>query len=88
MDKVQARAFVDYMVGDRSLGGTEHEYFGTPHSPELRAFIVGQIGEKTPPNGYSAVECLTNPAMAVQAKALANLLREIADILDPAAQEA
>lgn len=85
MDNAQLAAVIDYMTGGRVVGGTVEEPAETPHSPELRAFIVARLGESAPHAGYGPVfHRKHNEAFAQQAKALAALLREIADGIDPA----
>ena len=87
MDRSQLIAFCDYMIGDRVVGGQDAgDSVGTPHSPELRAFIVARLGDLTPGSGYHLVTMRTNshhPHVASQAKAFAALLREVADGIDP-----
>ena len=81
MDRAQVIAFVDFLVGDR-LVGVDHDgnEFGTPVCPEARAFIVARLGEKTPSSGYACVSADYHRPSAI---ALAGLLREVADFLDP-----
>lgn len=91
MDDTQLMAFCDYMIGERSLGGTPEDPIGTPYSPELRAFIVGRLGMDTPDSGYSMIFATRYPNAKHskkddyirQTKAFAAMLREVADILDP-----
>ena len=87
MDRSQLIAFCDYMTGDRVVGGQDAgDPVGTPHSPELRAFIVARLGDLTPGSSYHLVTMRTNtnrPYVAPEAKALAALLREVADGIDP-----
>lgn len=88
MDKTQLTAFIDYMVGDRTTGGNSDDPSGTPHSPELRAFILARLGDETPAASYYIVpqppgHRARSEASTKQAKALAALLREVADGIDP-----
>lgn len=90
MDNAQLIAFCDYMIGGRVVGGTAEEPAETPHSPELRAFIVARIGDDTPYAGFQIVnQQRRNPVYARQAKAFAAaLLREAADGIDPPTEAA
>jgi hypothetical protein len=86
MDDTQVRAFIDYMVGDRTVGSADNEEVGTPHSPELRAFVVARLGDLTPAHGYYMLPARRSNLRSketAQAKALAGLLREVADAIDP-----
>lgn len=89
MDDAQLMAFCDYMIGGRVVGGNADEPTETPHSPELRAFIVARLGALIPDSGYRAVigvlqqSRLRNPHYECQSKAFAALLREVADGIDP-----
>jgi hypothetical protein len=86
MDMQQLMTVIDYMVGGRSVGGTVDEPLETPHSPELRAFIVGRLGELTPAYGSQVVmfsKYRVNPETIKKSKAFAAFLREIADGIDP-----
>ena len=92
MDRTQLIAFLDYMIGDRILGGCSGEEVGTPHSPELRTFITARLGDQTP---FFAHHLLPFRGLSfraenqtVAAKALAALLREVADAIDPAPEDA
>lgn len=86
MDRTQVVAFCDYMIGDRAVGGADPgDIIGTPHSPELLAFIVARLGDNTPAAGYGIVPQPGRPPEArriEQGKALAALLREVADAID------
>jgi hypothetical protein len=53
MDLSQVRAFVDYMVGWKEIGVAEDSAVSTPCSPEVRAFLLARLGDKTPSGGYS-----------------------------------
>jgi len=75
------------MIGGRVVGGSEPgNEVTTPHSPELRAFVQARLGDLTPAYG-SGLVLPTHGARGsvwdVQAKALAALLREVADGIDP-----
>lgn len=74
MDKAQINAFVDYMIGWHSVGATNDGEVLNPICPEMRAFVIARLGEKTPAHGYDAVRdhqgCGT---------AFAALLHEVAD---------
>jgi hypothetical protein len=84
MDKTLLTAFCDYAIGDRLVGGAVNDPAGTPHSPELRALIVGMLGDNMPLSAIGIVECRSiSDVYARQAKAFATLLREVADGLDP-----
>jgi hypothetical protein len=84
MDKIQIIAFTDYAIGDRVVGSSDGEALTTPHSPELRAFIVARLGEDTPHHaGWLIHRPRVDAAVARQAKAFAALLREVADGIDP-----
>lgn len=89
MDDAQLMAFCDYMIGRRVVGGNADEPTETPHSPELRAFIVARLGARIPDSGYRAAigvlqqSRLRNPHYECQTKAFAALLREVADGIDP-----
>lgn len=87
LDRSQLIAFCDYMIGDRVVGGSDPgDPVGTPYSPELRAFVVARLGDDTPGAGYTLVPHAgsnRNQRWARQANALAALLREVADGLDP-----
>lgn len=85
MDTTQLTAFCEYMIGDRVVGGDADDPAGTPHSPELRAFILARIGADTPTMGYQVASQVWRDRGGYerQAKALAALLREVADGLDP-----
>jgi hypothetical protein len=88
MDDTQIQACLDYMIGERMLGGAvAGDEITTPHSPELRAFMVARLGDQMPRSGYSLVRLREHPGyrdgVNAQAKALAALLREVADAIDP-----
>jgi|HubBroStandDraft_2_1064218.scaffolds.fasta_scaffold292912_3 hypothetical protein len=88
LDRTQLMAFCDYVIGDRVVGGREERAeVCTPHSPELRAFIVARLGELTPSGGYTVVAHIgrptSNTAWYNQAIAFAALLREVADGIYP-----
>ena len=89
MDDAQLMAFCDYMIGGRVVGGNADEPTETPHSPELRAMIVGLIGKGTPSSGYRAYIGVNQFARhkileySDQTHAFAKLLREVADGIDP-----
>lgn len=82
MDKSQVIAFLDFLVGYRSIGvdsnGDEVE---VPICPEARAFVVGRLGVMTPANGW---RCVTDGTPAGRSKALtvARMLREVVDYLE------
>jgi hypothetical protein len=86
MDQNQLIAFCDYAIGDRIVGGNDPgDPVGTPHSPEVRAFVIARIGA-IGNSGYQLVTLRTNkayPHVAEQARAFAALLREVADGIDP-----
>ena len=86
MDQAQLIAFCDYAIGDRVVGGHDaSDPVGTPHSPELRAFVVGKIGALTN-SGYQLATLRDTkawPHITEQANAFAALLREVADGIDP-----
>ena len=92
MDRTQLFAFLDYMIGDRILGGCSGEEVGTPHSPELRAFITARLGDQTPSFAHHLLPYrglrFRSENQAVAAKALAALLREVADAIDPILEDA
>lgn len=77
MDKAQLNAFVDYMIGWRTIAATDQEEFTEPLCREMRAFVLARLGEKTPLHGYEAVRDIKGCGAA-----LAGLLREVADGLD------
>lgn len=83
MDRTQLVAFCDYLIGDRIVGGNDPgDPVGTPYSPELRAFILGRLGDATPVAGYAIVPHPgrgRGEVWTAQADALAALLREVAD---------
>ena len=92
MDQTQAVAFCDYAIGDRNIGGREAgDEITTPHAPELKAFVTARLGNLTP------IYCrYLHPAnrgphqqaeYAPRAKAFADLLREVADAIDPPQME-
>jgi hypothetical protein len=89
VDNAQLIAFCDYMIGGRVVGGMADEPAETPHSPELRAFIMGGLGDDMPYAGFQIVtQQRRNTVYARQAKAFAALLREAADGIDPPAEAA
>ena len=88
MDKTQAVAFCEYAIGMRVVGGSDTgEEVTTPHAPELRAFVTARLGDLMP--RYCVYLHPTNRGRyqdaewAPQAKAFADLLREVADAIDP-----
>lgn len=85
MDKIQIAAFIDYAIGWRTLGGADAgDPVATPHSPELRAFVVARLGEDTPHYASWLINRRSvDAAAARQAKAFSALLREVADGIDP-----
>lgn len=84
MDNTQLITFIDYLTDGRTIGGSAEEPTETLHSPEMRAFIVARLGDAAPNNGYGVVtKRKRNEFYARQAKALAKLLREVADGIDP-----
>jgi hypothetical protein len=89
MDRSQLYAFVNYAIGDRDIGTADGETITTPHSPELRAFVVARLGDAMPPYASAIVPyrggLQMGPKFAEQAKAFADLLREVADGIDPVA---
>lgn len=74
MDKAQLNAFVDYMIGWRTVGATNEGELTTPTCPEMRSFVLARLGEKTPTHGYDAVRDYKGCGTA-----LAALLHEAAD---------
>lgn len=92
MDKTQLKAFYDYMIGGRPVGGAADEPVETPHSPELRAFVIGRVGDAVPPYAHFLIPANRGSAQhaewAPKSKAIANLLREVADGIDPPENEA
>ena len=87
MDKAHAVAFCEYAIGKRFVGGRDTGEEVTPHAPALRAFVTARLGDLMPEFGY-----YLHPAnrgrrqhaeFAPQAKAFADLLREVADSIDP-----
>lgn len=88
MDRSQLIAFCDYAIGARTVGSDGADTIDTPHSPELRAFIVARLGDLTPANGHTVMtKHVGYPRWPHQAKAFAALLREVADGIDPPTQE-
>ena len=87
MDRTQLVAICDYMIGGRVVGGSDPgDPVTTEYSPELRAFIQARLGDKTPGAGYAIVPQVNRDRGSMwtgQALALAGLLREVADGLDP-----
>jgi hypothetical protein len=88
LDPSKVATFLDYMIGERIVGGTFEEPVGTPHSPELRAFISALLGENTPSVGNFLLSTTRHKnhhrdKIRKQAIALAGLLREVADAIDP-----
>ena len=82
MDRAQLNAVCDYMIGDRIVGGTDPgDPVSTPHCPELRAFVLGRLGDMTPQSGWHLTGMRQH--YMPQVKAFAALLREIADGIDP-----
>lgn len=79
MDKTQINAFVDYMIGWRTIAATEQEEFNEPICREMRAFVLARLGEKTPLHGYEAVRNVNDCGSA-----LAALLYEVANGLGAA----
>ena len=91
MDKTQAVAFCDYAIGERHIGGRDPgDEITTPHAPELKAFVMARLGNLTPIYGRYLHPANREPhhdaEYAPQAKAFADLLREVADAIDPPAQ--
>jgi hypothetical protein len=84
MDNTQLIAFCNYAFGNRTVGTADGESVETPHSPELRAFLVARLGDNTPNYGYWLVHRQSDMKVAQQAKAFADLLREVADGIFPA----
>ena len=85
MDRSQLVAFLDYAIGSRSVGSTDGETVETPHSPELRAFVVARLGDMTPRYATWIVPGRGTPIKGEPEKgaAFAALLREVADGIDP-----
>jgi hypothetical protein len=90
MDRTQLVAFVDYMIGERNVGGeVDGDPVGAPYSPELRAFILGRLGDNMPVGAYYIFPApppsnyKRREDWVKQADALAALLREVADGLAP-----
>lgn len=78
MDRTQADAFIDLLVGSKSLGvDSNGDEVGAPISPEMRAFIVARLGDKTPLHAH---HMRRSPEMASR---MAGLLREVADGISP-----
>jgi hypothetical protein len=83
MDNTQVTHFVDYMIGHRSLGvDANGQEIVAPMAPEMLAFVVARLGKATPHHGF---DCFRRPEYA---RAMAALLREVADALSLAAEEA
>lgn len=74
MDKAQLNAFVDYMIGWRTVGAADEQELTAPTCPEMRAFVVARLGDKTPLHGYDAVRNYNDCGTV-----LAVLLHEVAD---------
>ena len=85
MDRTQLSAFLDYAIGERVIDSADGEDIITPHSPEIRGFIVARLGDKMPIRAWEIVP--TNSPLPLAAKekaqAFAQLLRKIADGIDP-----
>ena len=90
MDERQTIAFCDYAIGERVVGGRDPgDEITTPHAPELKAFVVARLGDLTPhychylhPANRGSHQ---HAEWAPRSKAFADLLREVADGIDPPA---
>ncbi|MDB5848253.1 MAG: hypothetical protein JWP29_2005 [Rhodoferax sp.] len=78
MDTHQAAAFLEFMIGFKSIGVAGDEEITVPVCPEMRAFVVARLGENTPSYYNQMVR------VPGQAAAMAGLLREVADQICPA----
>ena len=86
MDKNQIAAFVEYMVGFKSLGiDANGEEVQAPNSPELRAFMIASLGENSPTNGYYSI-ARKGAHAEKQRRALATFLVNMGFSIDPTLQ--
>lgn len=90
MDQTQAVAFCDYAIGDRIVWDRDTgEEAYTPNAPKLQAFVAAHLGDMMPryrycENLHPANRALIHNAYwAPRAKVFADLLREVADAIDP-----
>lgn len=77
MDRLQVSQFIELMVGFRPVGISGNgEEITEPVCPEMRAFIIALIGEKTPWSGHTMFR------RKDEMRAMAAVLRSVADNLD------
>lgn len=87
MDKTQLKAFLAPLLDERAIGVSGDDEVTAPICAEIRAFLVGRLGDLLPTYSDYAI----NPRGGYdpeltrrRAAALAALLREVADGIDPA----
>lgn len=93
MDQRQLQTFLAPLLDTRVVGISEgSEIYGGPVCPELFSFIVGRLWEAMPDSSWLALPLRTSQVglradvkekCRMQALALATLLREVADGIDP-----
>lgn len=90
MDETQAAAFCEYAIGlriifDRDTGDKTY----TPHAPRLQEFVAARLGDLMPRSRHCEYlhpanrTLIHNTYWAPRAQAFADLLREVADAIDP-----
>jgi hypothetical protein len=78
VDRLQLDTFIEALIGWKTIGvNADGAEVQAHHCPELRAFVIARLGELTP---VSAHNVWRQPRRAA---ALAALLREVADGIDP-----
>ena len=79
--EMDAQNFLRYAFGETPVGSADNESVDRAYSPELRAFFQGRIGD-VPLRWWDS-----RPEVDRMAKKhVAEFLREIADVLDGAAE--
>ena len=89
MYEVQIRAFLSPLL-DRDTIGVDcngNEFEGQPICPELHSFVLARLGHMTPINAYRALRPQPGGPDAEKSRALAALLREVINGLDPLASK-
>lgn len=76
LDRTQVASFVHYMIGFECIGIAGDQEVDRPVCPEMRAFIIGILGEKTPSSGHTMIRNKD------EMRNMAAFLRSVADNLD------
>lgn len=80
-DKIEN--FLRYAIGHREVGVADGESVDVPVAPELRAFLDGCMTDGCPTYPYRVLPTSKHHYEPHRAKQLAEILRAVADHIDP-----